>query len=407
MLRPLQLSDSWERGLVRLADVAIAPLGWPGWLKGPPRRPVRRVLLLRLERIGDLVMTLDGIAYLRAELPTAEIDLVVGSWNASLASLIPGVNRVETLDLPWLTREGPRTTWRQLMSSALRWRRQRYDLVVNFEPDIRSNFLAWLSRGRRRVGYWTAGGGAFLTAAIAYQPWRHVATNAVRLAGLANASTPLEEPPARSARLEPTAAARRDAARLTSSHAAPLIGVHPSAGRAIKQWPPERFRAVARQFVVEQGATIVLTGASGDEDLIRQVQEGLPAERVLDVCGRLDVVGLAALFERLDVLITGDTGPMHLAAAVSVPTVCIFGPSDPARYGPSGPDHRVVRIDLPCSPCNRIRQPPARCVGHTPDCLSGLSIELVAAAVNDVLHAGSRSPDAGRATALRMMPTST
>ena len=84
---------------------------------------------------------------------------------------------------------------------------------------------------------------------------------------------------------------------------------------------------------------------------------------------------------------------MHLAAAVGTPVVAVFGPSDPVRYAPSGPSDRVVRVDLPCSPCNRIRLPPSRCVGHTPDCLVGVSVDRVLEAALSVLSAAP----AGRA----------
>jgi ADP-heptose:LPS heptosyltransferase len=76
---------------------------------------------------------------------------------------------------------------------------------------------------------------------------------------------------------------------------------------------------------------------------------------------------------------------MHLADAVGTPIVGIFGPSDAARYAPRGPRSRIVRIDLPCSPCNRIRLPPARCTGHTPDCLGGIPVAQVIHAIDDVL----------------------
>jgi ADP-heptose:LPS heptosyltransferase len=108
---------------------------------------------------------------------------------------------------------------------------------------------------------------------------------------------------------------------------------------------------------------------------------------------------LAAILERLDLLITGDTGPMHLAAAVATPIVAVFGPSDPARYAPRGPLDRVVRVDLPCSPCNRIRRPPARCTGHTPDCLAFLTTESVFAAAMAVLQ------DSRRRSAVHAAPT--
>jgi hypothetical protein len=94
---------------------------------------------------------------------------------------------------------------------------------------------------------------------------------------------------------------------------------------------------------------------------------------------------LAALLAQLDVFVTGDTGPMHLAAAVGAPVVAVFGPSNPDRYAPRDPIHRIVRIDLPCSPCNRIRLPPERCAGHIPDCLTGIDVEMVYQAVESVL----------------------
>src|SRR5207342_2175342 len=99
----------------------------------------------------------------RATWPDAAIDLAVGSWNAPLAGLIPGIRTVHTLDVPWLAREREGDTWARLIARARAWKLERYDLVINFEPDIRSNFLAWLSGAPRRFGYSTGGGGSFLT----------------------------------------------------------------------------------------------------------------------------------------------------------------------------------------------------------------------------------------------------
>jgi ADP-heptose:LPS heptosyltransferase len=81
---------------------------------------------------------------------------------------------------------------------------------------------------------------------------------------------------------------------------------------------------------------------------------------------------------------------MHLAAAVGTPVVAVFGPSDPVRYGPRGPHDQIVRMDLPCSPCNRIRLPPERCVGHTPDCLVFVSADRVLTAALSVLESSTR-----------------
>ena len=119
--------------------------------------------------------------------------------------------------------------------------------------------------------------------------------------------------------------------------------------------------------------------------MVDGVTAQLPAHAGARSRGRVDVGALAAVMARLDLLLTVDTGPMHLASAVGTPVVAIFGPSDPARYAPTGPRDHVVRVDLPCSPCNRIRQPPARCVGHTPDCLRAVTATDVLRAVDSVL----------------------
>lgn len=388
MFRPLQIDDPFERLLVRLADLATAPLTWTRSRAGA--MPPRRILLLRLERIGDLVMVLEAIAWLRARLPEAEIDLAVGGWNAPLAALVPRLDRVERLDVPWLAREGTGASWRTLVSTAWSWRARRYDLVVNFEPDIRSNFLAWLAGGRRRAGYSSGGGGAFLTEAIAYQPNRHVTWNAGELAAHAIDSDGAADDRRRGPMLEVTAPDRDLAARLLDDCQRPLVGVHVNGGRPIKQWPSDRFGELARRLIDRQGATIVLTGTAGDRELLDSIKAGLAPARVVDASGAVDLSALAALIERMDLLITGDTGPMHLAHAVDVPTVSIFGPSDPVRYAPPGDRHRVVRVDLPCSPCNRIRRPPERCTGHTPNCLAGVSVAQVYAAASEALAANPR-----------------
>ena len=116
------------------------------------------------------------------------------------------------------------------------------------------------------------------------------------------------------------------------------------------------------------------------------VRTALPLDRVLDLSGGASLLTVAAVMAQLDLFVTGDTGPMHLAHAVSTPIVAVFGPSDPARYAPRGTRDTIVRIDLPCSPCNRIRLPPARCTGHTPDCLAGVDTARVLATIDEVLR---------------------
>lgn len=381
MFDDLQIHDGRERALVGTADLVLR-LAAPAVRIGRRRAadPPARILLLRLERIGDLLMALEAIEDVRQAAPHAAIDLVVGSWNAELARRIPGLDRVETLDAAWLARGGGRG-WPHLLDAAREWRARRYDLALNFEPDIRSNLLLAASRAARTAGFSTGGGRALLDVALPYDPRAHTTANARRLVA---AMLPVP-PRAAAARLALTADDQRAAAAALAGRRRPFVGMHVSGGRLVKQWPPERFAQLAARTVASLEATIVLTGSAADRPLVGDVARAV-TPHALDLSGAMDLPALAALIERLDVLVTGDTGPMHLAAAVGTPVVAVFGPSDPVRYAPVHPRHRVVRIDLPCSPCNRIRRPPARCTGHIPDCLTGIDVSRVYAAVEETLE---------------------
>jgi ADP-heptose:LPS heptosyltransferase len=272
------------------------------------------------------------------------------------------------------------------------WRERRYDLGINFEPDIRSNLLLAAARPRWTAGYRSAGGGPILDQALEYDPTSHTSDNARRLAAsvfdsaVQDAAGPLLVVPEEQRRL---------ARSILGTAPRPVVAIHVSGGRPVKQWDPQRFADVAARLVTSRGATILLTGSEADRALIEQVISRLPARAVIDVANGGDLLTLAALLDESDLLITGDTGPMHLAFAVGTPIVAVFGPSDPQRYAPRGPLDRVVRVDLPCAPCNRIRLPPARCRGTTPDCLALVSSDAVfeaAAGVLDQCRQGAAVP---------------
>jgi ADP-heptose:LPS heptosyltransferase len=146
---------------------------------------------------------------------------------------------------------------------------------------------------------------------------------------------------------------------------------------------------VAARLQRELGATVLITGAQGDGPLAEAVSRGLTT-RAVDLTGRLTVRETLAVIARLDLFLSPDTGPMHMAAAVGTPSVSVFGPSDPARYfsAPPGPRHVVVRRELWCSPCNLIRRPPAECAGDVPpECLRLVTVDDVFAAAAAVLRA--------------------
>jgi ADP-heptose:LPS heptosyltransferase len=174
----------------------------------------------------------------------------------------------------------------------------------------------------------------------------------------------------------------------------PLVGLHPSGGRRVKQWPIQRWAEVGARLQREHGAAILVTGSQDDRPLAAALAERLP-KKPTDLTGRLSVRETLAVIAGLDLFLSPDTGPMHMACAVDTPSVSVFGPSDPARYfsggdGRPGSRHVVVKPDLWCSPCNMIRRPPAECAGEEPpECLRLVSADAVYAAAARLLGGGA------------------
>ena len=242
----LQIPDLGERTLVRAADAALAVASTIARPFIAPRRRAsrtpRRILLLRLERIGDLVMALEAIRDVRALAPAAQIDLVVGSWNA--AARARDARRRPRRDARRALAGARGRRARDagaLLRDAWRWRARRYDLAINFEPDMRSNLVAAAAGAARTAGWASGGGGPVLDVALDYDPTAHTTANARRLVAerlrpdAARVRAPAAGDPGDGGGRGRDAILRPGAGR-------PLVGVHVSGGRAIKQWDPGTVR---------------------------------------------------------------------------------------------------------------------------------------------------------------------
>ncbi|MCM2256938.1 MAG: glycosyltransferase family 9 protein [Vicinamibacteria bacterium] len=402
-----RIHDPLERLLVGALDLpgrGLAALG-RALGRGPTgeslrAEDVREVLVLRLDRIGDVVMSLPMLADLRRALPAARIRLAVGRWSEDVARSAP-VDEVIVWSAPWVGRRSEGAdSFAALAGQALGLRRAGLDLAIDLQGDIRAALLMRLTGARARVGYANTGGAWMLSHVVPLDEdvsW--VEQNRLALAVALG-------PQPRGRLADPLTAPERTAAaellaRLGLPEGVPRIGVHPAGGRLVKQWPAARWAAVAARLQHEFGARVLITGSGADAALAADVAARLP-ERPTDLAGRLSVRETLAVIEQLDLYLSPDTGTMHLACLVGTPTVSVFGPSDPGRYF-SGADfdpaeaarHVVMRPDLWCAPCNLIRKPPAECAqAALPECLELVSAEEVHAAAARLLVAGGFAPRA-------------
>ncbi len=391
--RESRVTQPLERLMVTLASAGarlLAPL-----LSRASASPPVEVLVLRLDRIGDVLMSLPALHALRAALPDAKIRLAVGEWSREVAKDAP-VDEVLVWSAPWVGRKDEGALAMGSLFQAARSRLvTRPDLAIDLQGDSRAIWLMAATGARSRVGYANTGSAALLTAiADLDEGVNFVEQNHRAIETALGRSLPRkpfqwlnEERRKRGAAL---LAARLAAAGL--ERRGPVIGIHPGAGRRIKEWPVERFIEMSRRLVNEKGAVLVLSGSASEANKAEAIRSALSGA-VLDLSGGLDLGAFAEVMSAFDAFISGDTSAMHFACALGVPSVAIFGPSDPRRYFSggdqgfgSGRRHIVIAPALWCSPCNLIRRPPEECdAAPVPECLAQVTTAAVFDAVADVL----------------------
>lgn len=389
-----RVTDPRERLLVSMASAGarlIAP-----FLPGPGPGNPREILVLRLDRIGDVLMSLPALVALRAALPEARVSLAVGAWSREIAKEAP-VDEVLIWSAPWVGRpdEGA-SSYAGLLGAARSRRPLRPDLAIDLQGDLRAAWLMAATGARARVGYANTGSASLLTAVVdldegvnfVEQNYRAIETALGR------------QVPRRPFRWLDDQRRSRGRDRLLRLLAegglarnGPIVGMHPGAGRSIKEWPLERFVELGQRLLREKGAILLLTGSPGEAERTAAIHARLRGP-ALDLSGRLDLAALAELMSACDAFVSGDTSAMHFACALGLPSVAIFGPSDPGRYFSggdlgfgSGAKHIVLSPSLWCSPCNLIRRPPAECdSAPVPECLDRITTQAVFEALSTALH---------------------
>jgi lipopolysaccharide heptosyltransferase I len=308
--------------------------------------------MVRLSSLGDILHTLPALRSLRAGHPGGRIDWLVESRMAFLVRALPGLDGVVEIDTRGIRRAASSgRAWRDLASTLGRLRAARYDLAIDFQGLIKTALLAVASGARRRLG--------FAPALVRERPaaWFYHQRVSAAAEGLHVIRLNLEL--ARSAggavvdlRSRPELPAgdrERAAARLGSEQLSGVVVINPGGGWPTKRWAPRRYGALAERIARELGERVVVTTAPGEEDLYREIARsctGPPPRRV-----EVGFLELVPLLERARLFIGGDTGPLHLAAAVGTPVVGIFGPTSPARNGPIDAHDEALVHRLPCSFC--------------------------------------------------------
>ncbi len=336
-----------------------------------------KVLILKPSSLGDVVQALPVARLLHRARPDAEIHWWLNRELVPLLEGDPDVARVIPFDRKRL---GRLSGLPRLVTHLNALRAERYDWVIDLQALARSAFVSWYARGGFTIGLddRREGAPAFYDKAV---PRAGFTTHAVDwyLDVLRALAVPVDMafewlPP------------RPEVHRLLRCRIPSIdpdcIALQPGARWDNKRWPLEHFRQLIGQLRSRLPHTqILILGGDGDRPLGATLA-GEGRAGVVDLTGQLDLQELIEVMRRVRALVTNDTGPMHIAAALGRPVVGLFGPTEPARTGPYGPQHRILRHELPCAPCLK-----SRCRWRDPiGCLVGIEPRLVADEVVGLLN---------------------
>jgi 3-deoxy-D-manno-octulosonic-acid transferase/heptosyltransferase-1 len=332
------------------------------------------ILIIKLSAIGDVIHTLPSLSALKKNFPEARITWVVETAAADLLRGNPDLDRVLVSnrkawanDLKKFKNISRNISEITAFFRSLRDR--RYDIVIDFHGLFKSAVLAFLVKGNRKLGYDSMQelSGLFYSEKIPEDMGKHAVDRYLDFPRYLGCTTGKAE-----FNIYPGADGEKKIDSLflenNISGRELLIAVSPQALWETKLWDSAGFALLCDRIVNEMGGRVIFTG-SGSAEIIADIRSRMKTDSI-NLEGKTTLRELAALYRRVALLVTTDSGPMHLAAAVNTPVVAIFGPTSPARTGPYGSGHTVIQKGLACVPCFR-----KHC--ETKNCMKEISVEEV------------------------------
>ncbi len=344
---------------------------------------LKHILVVKLSSIGDVVHSLPFLEVLKRNFPHTRIDWLI---EEEAFQILKGHRDVDRIVI------SRRKTWQREISKGVKFinmlrevvqflkelREIEYDLVVDLQGLLRSGILIGLSKGKRKIGMIGAreGGGLFLKEPpipVDYQ--QHAVDRYLEIAkflGCRLCSWRGEIP------VDDSDKTRiKDFLKSNGVGKHPLVAINPMARWKTKLWEPEKFTALVDRLYNELSCRIVFTGSLKDREVIEDISRRTK-EKPINLAGRTNLKELAYLYSICKAIVSTDTGPMHMAAAMGCQVVALFGPTDPRRTGPYGQGHEVIRSDIECSPCFK-----KTCDHMT--CMKQITVENCFGAVKNIL----------------------
>ncbi len=330
-----------------------------GALPIPTSKPIQnRLLLIRPDHLGDLLLTTPALHWLRQVKPDLQIHMLVGSWAADVLLENPDIDQVITFPFPGFAKTekaNVQAPYMQLIQAARMIRQIGYSSAIVLRPDHWwGALLAKLAGISHRIGYDLPETRRFLDQRVTWVN-EHAVLQNTRLIARA-VQQPMPEIADLALNLPITATRREQITHYLDQRGIdqekPLIIIHPGSGAASKLWNEDSWAWVGATLAEQLEGTLLFTGSDAEAQLIHRIQ-ALTQQQSYSLAGDTNVHTLAALYERAAIVLGPDSGPLHIAAAVKTPSVTLFGPADPAEFGAWGNParHAIITSTIGCRPC--------------------------------------------------------
>ncbi|RKU37750.1 lipopolysaccharide heptosyltransferase II [Candidatus Poribacteria bacterium] len=321
------------------------------WLFYPKRLPKdfvpKRILVVKLDHLGDVILATPVFSNLRHAYPNAELHALTGRWSRVVLERHPDVNAVFDYNSPAFSRTGQSTTLKQAFQLYRELHRQKYDLIIELRGDWRTTKFSLLQLTPHRLS----------RAALQIEnklgrprfSGTHETTRNLDVLRHAGIPTSIQ-----TATFSVTTADEKWASDFLAIHKidkqGPLVAIHPGSPIPLKRWLPERYAKLADWLIARKGTQVLFVGVKDEIPIVTEIQRRMKGISI-NIAGETTLTQLASILHTCNMFIGNDSGPMHLAAAVGTPTIGLYGPGDPTRFAPIGVACQTIRRKLDCPPC--------------------------------------------------------
>ncbi len=351
------------------------------WKLFKPKKPkhIKKILVIRLDHIGDLLAATPVFRIIKENYPNAKLDVLIAKYNKDIVRNNPFIDEIIAYDTPWFKRKNKRLIKpREFIKYVIALHKQHYDVGIDLRGDLRHIMLMWLAGIKYKIGYGITGGGFLLDKEVSFQQGVHeVQHNLDLLKAIGLEATrrkneffiPDEDKNFAEGLYTEKGLSNKDF----------VVCIHPSAGYLSKKWLGKKWSEVIFRLNKELNAKVIIVGAKGEKALCDNMKE-ISSVKVIDVVGKTKLGQLAALLKKANLFIGTDSGPSHIASAMSTPCVILYsGTNDPAQWAPLGKKIFIIQKDVPCKGCQKLK-----CANNI--CMDLITVDEVMKAVDKVLN---------------------